>query len=60
MTVLPEEFPWSQFCKEEGRQEGRQEGRKKVGSKPFSLLLRRAMAISMTGWPLRWLVPIEV
>jgi hypothetical protein len=27
MTVLLEEFPWSQFCKEEGRQEGRQEGK---------------------------------
>jgi hypothetical protein len=26
MTVLLEEFPWSQFCKEEGRQEGRREG----------------------------------
>jgi hypothetical protein len=27
MTVLLEEFPWSQFCKEEGRVEGRQEGK---------------------------------
>ena len=27
MTVLLEEFPWSHFCKEEGRQEGRQEGK---------------------------------
>jgi hypothetical protein len=27
MTVLLEEFPWSQFCKEEGRQEGKEEGR---------------------------------
>jgi hypothetical protein len=27
MTVLLEEFPWSQFCKEEGRVEGKEEGR---------------------------------
>ncbi len=25
MTVLLEEFPWSQFCKEEGKEEGRME-----------------------------------
>jgi hypothetical protein len=27
MTVLLEEFPWSQFCKEEGREKGKEEGR---------------------------------
>jgi hypothetical protein len=26
-NILLEEFPWSQFCKEEGRQEGKEEGR---------------------------------
>lgn len=27
MTVLLQEFPWSQYCEEKGRVEGRQEGR---------------------------------
>ena len=27
MTVLLREFPWSQFCREEGRQEGREKGK---------------------------------